>query len=169
MNDAAHTGLALPASVVSRVDLSRLVRELEVVDAALTTIAARAKVGVQPTAMPGLSRALTEFLTTNKLSLADSKARGALIAAMRQLKDRAPTIHMTFATEADRTSLQQIAQWLRSSVHPQAVIDVGLQPGLVAGVYLRTSNKVFDLSLRGALQAGRAILAKDLEALRARS
>ncbi len=169
MNDAAHTGLALPASVVSRVDLSRLVRELEVVDAALTTIAARAKVGVQSAAMPGVSQALTEFLTTNKLSLADSKARGALIAAMRQLKDRAPTIHMTFATEADRTSLQQIAQWLRSSVHPQAVIDVGLQPGLVAGVYLRTSNKVFDLSLRGALQAGRAILAKDLEALRARS
>ena len=75
----------------------------------------------------------------------------------------------TFASEADRESLGQLALWLRTSVHPQAVIDVGLQPGLVAGVYLRTANRVFDLSLKGALKQGRGILASDLEALRARS
>jgi len=72
---------------------------------------------------------------------------------------------MTFAVEADAQSLQQIVQWLRSSVHPQAVLAVGIQPGLVAGVYMRTPNKVHDLSMRAALKKGRSIIAKELEAL----
>lgn len=164
-----YTGFTLPPSIVTGPDLARLVRELEAVDGALTTVAARAKVGVQSSAMPGLSQVLTDFLTVNKLSLADPTAREALLRAMRQLKEHAPTVHMTFAAEADRTSLQQLAQWLRSSVHPQAVIAVGLQPGLVAGVYMRTNNRVFDLSLKGALKGGRAILTKELGALRGRA
>lgn len=166
---SAHASLLLPPSVVSKPDLARLVRELETVDGALTTVAARAKVGVQSSAMPGLSQALTDFLATNKLNLTDSHTREELIKAMRELKDTAPTVHMTFAAEADRTSLQQLAQWLRTQVHPQAVIAVGVQPGLVAGVYLRTNNRVFDLSLKGALKGGRAILTKELEGLRGRA
>ena len=170
MSDApVHASLTLPPSVVSRVDLARLVRELEALDGALTTVAARAKVGVQSSGLPQLSQPLTDFLTANKLNLNDAKVREALIKATRHLKDTVPTVHMTFATEADRTSLQQLAQWLRTQVHPQAVIDVGLQPGLVAGVYVRTSNRVFDLSLKGALKGSRAILAKELEALSGRA
>lgn len=162
-----RASIVLPPSVVSKVDLSRLVREIETVDAALATIAARASVGVQSSGTPKVSQTLNDFLVANKLSLTDSRVRDGLIKAMRQLKDHAPTVHMTFAVEADRTSLGQLVQWLREQVHPQAVIDVGLQPGLVAGVYLRTNNKVFDLSMKGALKAGHAILTKDLEALRA--
>ena len=41
------------------------------------------------------------------------------------------------------------------------------EQGIVT-VYLRTANRVFDLSLKGALKQGRGILASDLEALRAR-
>ncbi len=166
---AANATLLLPPSVVSKPDLARLVRELETVDGALTTVAARARVGVQSSTMPGLSQPLTDFLTTNKLTLTDSHSREVLIRAMRELKETAPTVHMTFAVEADRTSLQQLAQWLRIQVHPQAVIAVGVQPGLVAGVYLRTNNRVFDLSLKGALKAGRAVLTKELEGLRGRA
>ena len=75
---------------------------------------------------------------------------------------------MTFAVSADRESLSQIAHWLRESVHPQAVISVGMQPALVAGVYMRTPNKVFDLSLRGALSGQHGALVKELETYRGR-
>jgi F0F1-type ATP synthase delta subunit len=51
-------------------------------------------------------------------------------------------------------------------VHKQAVIEVGLQPALIAGVYIRTPNHVQDLSLRAMLKGGRDILIKELEALR---
>jgi F0F1-type ATP synthase delta subunit len=88
-----------------------------------------------------------------------------LIQHLRKLKDSVPIIHMTFATQADRDSLQQLAQWLRTEVHPQAVIGVGLQPALVAGVYVRTPNHIHDLTIRGKLESSRGVLVQELEAL----
>lgn len=166
---AALAELSLPASIISRADVSRLVNELERVDNDLTTSAVRAKVGGQATGTPTMSEQLATFLQQNGLELTDSNARSKLILRLRALKDTVPVVHMTFAVEADPESLGQIALWLRQTVHPLAVIAVGLQPGLVAGAYVRTSNKVFDLSLRGALKGGRHILNEELEALRGRA
>jgi F0F1-type ATP synthase delta subunit len=38
--------------------------------------------------------------------------------------------------------------WLRANIHPQALVQVGLQPNIAAGCVVRTANKQFDLSLR---------------------
>jgi F0F1-type ATP synthase delta subunit len=73
---------------------------------------------------------------------------------------------MTFAVTADPESLQQLAQWARTTIDPHAVIAVGLQPGLVAGVYLRTPNHVHDFSLRAMLKSSRGKLVEELGALR---
>lgn len=161
-----YEDFTLPSSVISRVDVSRLVAEAERVDNALTAAAVRKKVGDANATIPTMSEQLTEFLQKNNIKLEDSKLRSALIKQLRILKDKVPIIHMTFAVETDAESLQQLAAWLRESIHPQAVIDVGLQPALVAGVYLRTPNHVHDLSLRGKLQGSRDILVKELGALR---
>lgn len=158
--------LSLPPSVVTRIDVSRLVRELEWIDNEITTAAVRAKTGVPVTSQPVFSDQMTDFLTQNNLTLTDARQRTALVKALRKVKDTVPIIHMTFAVPADRESLQQLAAWLRSSVHPQAVIAVGLQPSLVGGVFVRTPNQVHDLSLRAKLQASRGVLIKSLEAFR---
>jgi len=162
-----YTKFLLPLNVVSRVDLSRLVSELEAVDGQLTAAAVQAKAGVSPQALPALSARLAGFLSQNRIALDNGKIRTELIRQLRLLKDNAPVIHMTFAVEADPASLQQLVQWARSSIHPQAIIAVGLQPGLVAGVYLRTPNHVIDLSLRHALDGSHELLVKELESLRA--
>lgn len=156
----------LPPSIVSKADFLRLVNELERVDDELTTSAVRSKVGADGGAQPTMNQALTDFLQVNELHIGDTAERTQLLKQMNTMKNGLPIVHMTFASEADRESLGQLALWLRTEVHPQAVIDVGLQPGLVAGVYLRTANKVFDLSLKGALAGGREILTKELGALR---
>lgn len=156
----------MPATVVTRVDLSRLVREAERVDNEYTAVSVREKIGAKGDVMPAMSEQLLEFLEKNKIEFGKSKERSRVVKQLRKLKDSAPTIHMTFAVEADIESLQRLATWVRESIHPQAIIDVGLQPGLIGGVYLRTENHVHDLSLRGKLQAGRSILVKELEALR---
>lgn len=156
----------LPPSVVSKIDVSRLVSEAEQVDSALTAAMVRAKAGAEQVAQPVLSTELDEFLKQNELNLTGGKQWSELVAQLRLLKDTVPVIHMTFAVPADRTSLQELTQWVRTSVHPQAVIEVGLQPALVAGVYLRTPNHVHDLSLRSLLTAQHDVLVKDLEALR---
>jgi hypothetical protein len=156
----------LPSSVMTRLDVSRLVYEVERLDSELTAAAVRAKTGAPQAVQPTVSEQLANFLTQNKLAFDSSQSRSTLVQQLRILKDKVPVIHMTFAVQSDRESLQQIVQWLRTSVHPQAVISVGLQPSLVAGVYLRTPNHVHDLSLRTLLAGQHDVLVKELEALR---
>lgn len=161
-----YADFVVPASLVTKLDVSRLVSEVEKVDNEMTGAEVRSKTGAPQTPPPTFSEQLTEFLNQNQLKLEDSQERSHLVKQLRELKDKVPIIHMTFSVTADRDSLQQLAQWLRSSVHPQAVIDVGLQPALVAGVYLRTPNHVHDLSLRAKLDGSRDLLEKELETLR---
>ena len=162
-----YADFLLPPIVVTRIDLTHLVHELERIDVELTTASVRTKAGSPVQEMPRVSESLAAFINLNKLIVDTPSARSELIKQMRLLKDRAPTVHMTFATEADSESLHQLAEWLRASVHPQAVIAVGLQPGLLAGVHIRTPNHVHDFSLRASLSSGRGLLIKELEALRA--
>lgn len=169
MNEIASRNSAeyiLPSSVVSKVDVSRLVREMERIDRDMSAASVRAKVSGSEQVTPVLSEALRDFLMINTIQLATAKDRAVLITQLRTLKDTVPVLHMTFAVEADRNSLMQLTEWLRTSIHPQAVIHVGLQPGLVAGVYLRTPNRVHDLSLRAMLASSRSQLKQELGALR---
>lgn len=161
-----HEGFVLPFNVVTKVEVSRLVTEVERVDNAMTAAAVRKKTGSHESSLPVLSEQLNDFLSQNALSLDDGKQRSALIKQLRKLKETVPILHMTFSVTADRESLEKLAQWVRKTIHPQAVIDVGLQPGLVAGVYLRTPNHVHDLSLRKMLDGSRQLLTKELEGLR---
>jgi hypothetical protein len=161
-----HNAYVLPPSVVTKVDVARLVRDAERVDNELTTATVRAKAGSSEHVEPSLSESLASFLERNGLSFDNTNERSAIIKELRRLKDEAPIVHMTFATEADPESLAQLVNWFRESIHPQAVIAVGLQPALVAGVYLRTTNHVHDLSLRAKLLSSRDLLVKELEASR---
>lgn len=162
----AYADLTLPPSVVTRIDVSHLVNELEKVDNDLTTAAVRAEKGGPAVPESVLSQQMTDFLAQNELKIDDGKVRSDLIKELRLLKDKVPVIHMTFAVTADPETLQQLALWIRTNVDPRAVIEVGLQPSLVAGVYLRTPNHVHDLSLRQMLKTGRGKLAEELGALR---
>jgi F0F1-type ATP synthase delta subunit len=117
---------------------------------------------------PQLSEQLNDFLSVNELSLAHDHSRSELIKQLRQLKDTVPVVHMTFATVADRESLGALVSWLRESAHPQTVVAIGLQPALVAGVYVRTPNQVHDFSMRARLKENHEKLLGQLEELRGR-
>ena len=162
----SYADFMVPPSVVSKIDVSHLVSEAERVDNEMTAAAIRAKTGSSEQPAPAMSQQLADFLAANELQLGGSRERSELIKQLHLLKDNVPIMHMTFAVEADRESLGKLAAWLRDSVHPQAVIDVGLQPALIAGVYLRTPNHVHDLSLRAKLEGGHGLLVKELEGLR---
>ena len=162
----SYQTLTLPMSVVSHIDLSRLVSDVERIDNDRTEATVRARAGApeQPSLPPSAS--LSDFLAANQLTLESPQERSQLVKELRLLKDKAPVIHFTFASTADQESLQRLAQWARESVHPQAILAVGLQPALIAGVYVRTPNHIHDLSARARLSDSRTVLVKDLEALR---
>jgi F0F1-type ATP synthase delta subunit len=161
-----YVNFVLPLSVLSKVDVSRLVNELERVDNEQTQATVREKVA--STAHPELmiSRQFADFLNENKLTIATSQERAALLKQLRLLKEHIPVIHMTFAVNADRDSLAKLTQWLRTSISAQAVIEVGLQPALIAGVSVRTPNHIHDLSMREVIKKNHGLLVKELEVLR---
>ena len=161
-----QSNFVLPASVVTKIDVARLASEAERVDNELTATDVRNKIGAKDRVKPVMTQQFSDFLAQNEIALDSSHERTELIKELRLLKDRVPVIHMTFAVTADLESLQELTQWMRTSVHPQAVIAVGLQPALVAGVYVRTPNHVHDLSLRAMLDGGHDLLVEELGALR---
>lgn len=167
MSKAATDAYVLPAALIGRADLSRLVREVEAVD---NDIEAQRVRGAEQTGyhLPTMSRSLSDFLQLNKIEITDDQSRMKLTEGLRQLKDKAPIMHMTFAIEADPEALQQLVTWIRTEIHPHALLSVGIQPRLVGGVYLRTPNHVHDFSLRSFMKDKRSIMIDDLEALHAR-
>jgi len=157
---------ALPARVVSRADMTRLVRELETVDNELEQQKARHQGSSGNYHLPTMSQALSDFLEANKLDVSNDHVRMDLKAQLRKFKDHAPVLHMTFATEVDPESMQSITAWVRRELHPQALISVGLQPSLIAGVYVRTPNHVHDLSVRSFMKDSRQLIVDALDHLK---
>lgn len=161
-----HADFVLPSNVVSKIDVSRLLAEVERVDNEMTAATVRAKTGSTEQIRPVISEQLADFLKQNGLGMDTGPERSSMVRELRLLKDTVPVLHMTFSVTADAESLQTLTSWVRTSVHPQAVIAVGLQPSLVAGVYLRTPNHIHDFSVRGALEGRHSLLVNELEKLR---
>ncbi len=165
-SELSYTDFRLPSEIVSRIDVAALATEAERVDNGYTSAAVHDKIQQSSSEVTTPSPQLQLFLDSNQLSFDDDQTRRQIIAELRRLKDKVPVIHMTFPAEVDQDSLQRLCTWVRESVHPQAVLAIGRQPALIAGVYVRTANKVFDKTVRAKLKAGRHYLAEELEALR---
>ncbi len=151
-------GLKLPNSVVSRFDVARLLRELDGLNDFFVG-AARRQAGA-PMTPPRLSRTLDQLAKDNHCNLLEEAQRRSLQAALEQLSKQAPQLHISFAADPQPAALDKILVWFRTNIHPQALVQVGLQPNIAAGCVLRTPNKVFDMSLRSRLEQQKPYLAQ---------
>jgi F0F1-type ATP synthase delta subunit len=142
--------LKLPAGLTGLPDVTRLSRELN----GLNDFFAGAQNRAAGTAMqlPKISRLLDSLARDNKVNLLKEAERAGLQKALNDVYEHAPSLHISFAVEPSAKALEKILMWIRQNVHPQALLQVGLQPAIAAGCVLRTTNKVFDLSLRSNLQ-----------------
>ena len=156
----------LPSSLITRNDLRRLIVELEVVDSELITKSIHERTGHGSGHQLHLSDTLNSLVETNSLDIYHQESRTDLLNQLRHLKDHAPVVHMTFASTPRQDVLSRLVGWLREKIDSQAVINVGLQPGLIGGVHVRTRNKVFDMSIRSQLANSRQAIVDELEALR---
>lgn len=149
--------------LVGSVDLMRTLRELKGLDDWLNQAAIRSG-GGQVTA-PKTSTTLDEISSSNGVSLLDNAQRGQLIKALESFANSAPKIHIAFAVEPSANFLKQMISWLRTNINPIILLDVGLQPALAAGCSVRTTNKLFDMSLRNRFSDSRHLLAEAIDAI----
>lgn len=154
--------LQLPPALIGRAHLAQLIRELEDVENDLERQKAHGK-SKDEMKVPTMSRALADCVELNNIDIMAGQTRMRFKTALGVMKDRAPAMHFTFATEPDGESLQRLTDWIRREIHPQALVSIGLQPGLVGGVYLRTPNHVHDFSLKRLLHDKRGLISEALE------
>jgi hypothetical protein len=156
MERNSDTFLTLPLGIVSRVDLGRLLREVEVLDEFLKQAAIR-EPGTTVQA-PKTSRMLDDILTSNKINALVEEDRNRLLSFLMTVKKQAPILHMSFNTDPSPLFIQRLMKYLREEIHPLVLVQVGLQPNIGAGCILRTTNKYFDFSLREHFKQQRHIL-----------
>jgi len=154
------TNIELPLGVVTIVDLSRLEQEL----ASLEDFGLQSEIreaGKQPK-LPKTSHGLEELASENGFNLLLREDCQQLIKLLKDLKDQAPVIHLSFASDPTPVFLSKIISWFRSQIHPHILLQVGLQPSIAAGCVLRTTNKYFDFSLRKHFEQKHQMLIDEL-------
>lgn len=155
--------LALPVSVIGKVDVGRIEREVASVNEFLEQAAIR-----QPgskLALPKTTRLMDEVVTANGLNLLVAADRKALLDFLADVRDNAPQLHMSFSAEPTGAFLQKLTTYIRQNIHPAALLQVGLQPTIGAGFMLRTTNKYYDFSLRTALKAKHDVLLDNIRSI----
>lgn len=152
--------LILPISVVSRVDLGRLVRELGDIDDFLKQAAIRTP-GTS-VKLPRTSKLLDDIISVNQMNVLLKQDRVLLQDFLISVRAKAPLLHMSFSADPSPLFTQKLMTWLRKEIHPLVLLQVGLQPNLGAGCILRTANKQFDFSLRSAFRGQRPLLMRKI-------
>lgn len=155
--------LTLPVQVASRVDVGRLLREVEALDNFLSQSAIR-EPGT-PVKLPKTSRLLDEFIMGNKLNALHAADRKRMRDFLANVRTKAPVLHMSFSADPSPSFIQKLMTWLRQEIHPMVLLQVGLQPNIGAGAVLRTTNKHFDFSLRQRFKKERDNLVARLDTI----
>lgn len=155
----AQAELVLPTLIFGIVEVRRLRLELESLDEFLRGMAIRRETKFE---MPRVSRMLEALARENGRDLLKGSDRTVLGEFLQEIDRSAPVIHMSFAADPSAGFSAKIVSWLRANTHPLALLEVGLQPTIAAGCIVRTTNKVFDLSLRSRFNEQTDLLLQSL-------
>ena len=149
--------LSLPATIVTRSDLGRLLREIDEFEASL-----RHK-SIKKDKQVLISSPLMDDLTElNKLNLLQPDDRQNLKKHLESIRKSAPVMHFSFSVNPSPRFLNSLISWLRREIHPQVLLQIGLEPNIGAGCILRTTNRFFDFSLRNYFDTQRELLISKL-------
>lgn len=152
--------------MISRADIGKCTREIEKISDFFHQEGLR---GSKDQPLPTLSRTLESLAAANGLNLIHTEDRDTLHGFLVKIKAKAPSVHMSFPSEASDDFVAKLLEWFRTQVHPHIVLNVGLQPELAAGCTLRTTNKFYDFSFRARFEASKAKLLSALEELDAKA
>lgn len=148
--------LELPTLVFGPIEVRRLQRELDSLEEYIQQSEIRSKGRQAP--LPKTSRLLDALAGNNNLNLLTAESRSLLKQFLANVDSKAPIIHISFAADPSSAFTAKIVAWLRTNIHPYALLHLGLQPSIAAGCIVRTQNRAFDFSLRNRFHEQRALL-----------
>jgi hypothetical protein len=150
----------LTTLLVSPSDVKRARREVEAVDDFLHQAGLRQ--GGKAVKLPQVSRLVDELVSETGANLLHPADRAQLLKYLSSLVEHAPVLHFSFASEPSAAFMSKLVVWLRTNVHPQVLVHLGLQPSIAAGCIVRTANRQFDFSLTQAFNRQQQLLVEEL-------
>lgn len=152
----------LPSSIHDRGDIARLRRELQlfaehVQQAKLTKRSAPRTEHLSPS--------LHELAELYKVSLTTVGDRDFLVKQLTTLHKNAPVVHVTFPLQPTTRTIEAVLEWFRGNTEGNVLMQTGVDPSLLVGCQVRTTNKVFSLQPTAAFEATNLSLSKELAAL----
>lgn len=131
-----------PLSVITRLDTSRAMRELEDFESAMS------EAHVKGHHVPALTPLLKDIAEENHVDIHKKDTRILVRHMLEEMRTSAPVVHISFSVEPDDKVVKHIAKWFREETLPNVVVQFGIQPSIGVGCVVRTTNKFFDFSLR---------------------
>lgn len=142
--------LKLPNTVGSRRDIIHMQREIErLLEEHLQHDIAKEQTGElrgvsKPTAM------VRETLRANDMK-SDTQQLKELSQKLEAVMQRAPRIRIAFANEPDSNTYEKIVGWFRREIHPDVLLQIGVQPTIAGGCIVQAGQHRYDFSLRKRL------------------
>jgi F0F1-type ATP synthase delta subunit len=160
----ATDNMKLPDAILGIVELNRALHELDLFNDQITqqVIRYHDKTDVS---IPIMGYSLNALISLNNLDIKDSQVRSELKYFLEDIKMHAPVIYLGFAQEVMSDELESIIRWMRSELHPNILVHVGLQPEIIGGCTIRTVNHYYDFSLRQYFNNTRSMLLTGIKAL----
>ncbi len=153
--------LVLPLSIITPIDIGRIIREVE----DLKIYVEQVNLRKEDLKMPKFSRLLDNLVELNNLKLNNKSNLDDLLVNINNIKLKSPVVHVSFSVDPSVLFLERITAWFRQEIHPTLLLTIGLQPTIGAGLIVRTNNKYFDFSLRQQLVLARKNFVKIIEAV----
>lgn len=156
----SEPGILLTDVIVTPIELGKIQRELFAIDDFLV----QAKNKSAHTAMPTPGPLLQSLITSSKLDMLKSDERTQLVNQLKYVRRTAPVVHITFASTPSKRALRALVKWFRANIHPNTLIEPGVQASIGGGCLVRTSTKTFDFSIQKILAETKPNLARSLQA-----
>ena len=127
----AESSLQLTPDIITALELNRVIRELENLDDFLHQ--ANIRTPGSSMSLPKTTKLLEGLAEANGFSLLDTVHRKHLIGKLRNLKLKVKKVHISFAVEPSPRVIRKIVLWMRENIHPQVVVEIGVQPTISVG------------------------------------
>lgn len=163
MAEESGVEFILPLQVASRIDVGRLLREVHALNDFLHQASIREP--GETVKLPKSSRLFDELVKKNNFNMLHQEDREKLVYYLEELRSKAPIMHISFSSDPSPRFMKDLVRYLRKELHPYLLVRIGLQPTLGAGCIVRTTNKIFDFSLRQNLLKQNALLLEKIKGL----
>jgi F0F1-type ATP synthase delta subunit len=88
------------------------------------------------------------LLRDNKVSLSSNAALKDFISQVQEKISSLPTVSLTLAFEPKEDTLKSLSNWFPANINKQVLLDIKVDPEIIAGAYVSYKGKCSDFSIK---------------------